>query len=83
MQRVLILILLAGLSALKINTSEMQPARPNIVFILVDDLRWDALGAMGHPFVKTPNIDRIAKKARSSATPSSPRRFVHPRAPAF
>ena len=35
-------------------------ARPNVVFILVDDLRWDDLGAAGHPFVKTPNIDRIA-----------------------
>src|SRR5262245_21870909 len=37
-------------------------SRPNIIFILVDDLRWDALGCMGHPFVKTPNIDRIAKE---------------------
>jgi len=36
--------------------------RPNIVFILMDDLRWDALGCMGHPFVKTPNIDRIARE---------------------
>ncbi len=36
--------------------------RPNIVFVLVDDLRWDALGCMGHPFVKTPNIDRIAQE---------------------
>jgi N-acetylglucosamine-6-sulfatase len=35
-------------------------ARPNIVFILVDDLRWDALGFMGHPFVKTPHVDRLA-----------------------
>ncbi len=35
-------------------------SRPNIVFILVDDLRWDELGCAGHPFVKTPNIDRIA-----------------------
>jgi N-acetylglucosamine-6-sulfatase len=36
--------------------------KPNIVLILVDDLRWDALGATGHPYVKTPNIDRIAKE---------------------
>jgi arylsulfatase A-like enzyme len=36
--------------------------RPNVVFILVDDLRWDALGVAGHPYVKTPNIDRIAKE---------------------
>jgi N-acetylglucosamine-6-sulfatase len=35
---------------------------PNIVFILADDLRFDDLGCMGHPFVKTPNIDRIARE---------------------
>jgi N-acetylglucosamine-6-sulfatase len=38
------------------------PPRPNIVFILMDDLRWDDLGCMGHPFVKTPHIDRIARE---------------------
>jgi arylsulfatase A-like enzyme len=38
------------------------PSRPNVIFILVDDLRWDAFGCMGHPFVKTPNIDRIARE---------------------
>ncbi|MCG3160513.1 MAG: Multifunctional alkaline phosphatase superfamily protein PehA [Acidobacteria bacterium] len=38
-----------------------QP-RPNIVFILVDDLRWDEVGIAGHPFIKTPNIDRIGKE---------------------
>ncbi|HKQ72560.1 MAG TPA: sulfatase [Blastocatellia bacterium] len=37
-------------------------SRPNIVFILVDDLRWDELGIAGHPYVKTPNIDRIARE---------------------
>lgn len=37
-----------------------QGNRPNIVFILLDDLRWDALGCTGHPVQKTPNIDRIA-----------------------
>ena len=36
--------------------------RPNIVFILIDDLRWDELGCAGHPFIKTPNIDRIARE---------------------
>jgi N-acetylglucosamine-6-sulfatase len=36
--------------------------RPNIVFILVDDLRWDELSCAGHPFVRTPNIDRIARE---------------------
>ena len=37
-------------------------ARPNIVFILVDDLRWDELGIAGHPFITTPNIDRIGRE---------------------
>ena len=41
-------------------SSAASDFRPNIVFILVDDLRWDELGCAGHPFVKTPNIDRIA-----------------------
>lgn len=39
-----------------------EEARPNIVFVLVDDLRYDALGCTGHPFARTPNIDRIAKE---------------------
>src|SRR5882724_3289786 len=33
----------------------------NIVFILVDDLRYDAMGFMNHPFLQTPNIDSLAK----------------------
>lgn len=39
-----------------------QTRKPNFVLVLVDDLRFDALGYMGHPFVKTPNIDRLAKE---------------------
>jgi len=34
--------------------------RPNILVILVDDLRYDEFGAGGHPYMKTANIDRIA-----------------------
>ncbi len=33
---------------------------PNLVVVLVDDLRFDDIACAGHPFVKTPNIDRIA-----------------------
>src|SRR5580765_3346556 len=42
--------------------AEQPPRRPNILFILLDDLRSDALGYAGHPYVKTPNIDRIANE---------------------
>src|SRR5215831_18903415 len=42
--------------------TQAQQPRPNIVFILMDDLRFDELGCVGHPFVQTPNIDRLAKE---------------------
>ena len=32
--------------------------RPNVVFILTDDQRWDCLGVAGHPFLKTPHLDQ-------------------------
>ena len=36
--------------------------RPNIVFILTDDHRYDLLGCAEHPWVKTPNIDGLARE---------------------
>ena len=39
--------------------------RPNILFILLDDLRWDTLGYAGHPHIKTPHIDRLANEGVS------------------
>jgi len=33
--------------------------KPNIVFFLTDDHRYDALGFMGHPFLKTPHLDQL------------------------
>jgi N-acetylglucosamine-6-sulfatase len=38
------------------------PARPNVLVILTDDQRWDAMSCAGHPFMKTPNMDRIANE---------------------
>lgn len=38
-------------------------AKPlNVVFILTDDHRYDALGFMGHPLAVTPNLDRLARE---------------------
>jgi arylsulfatase A-like enzyme len=36
--------------------------KPNILVILIDDLRYDEFSAGGHPYMKTPHIDRIAKE---------------------
>lgn len=40
--------------------SQAAAPRPNIVFILIDDLRYDTFGFMGHPFLETPHIDALA-----------------------
>ena len=36
--------------------------RPNVVFVITDDQRSDALSCMGHPHLKTPHIDRLAEE---------------------
>ncbi len=36
--------------------------RPNIIFFLIDDQRNDTLGCAGHPILKTPTVDRLAKE---------------------
>ena len=43
-------------------TSPAVAKRPNVVFVLCDDLRWDCLGIAGHPHLKTPHIDRLARE---------------------
>ena len=37
-----------------------SPEMPNIVFIFADDLGYADLGCYGHPYAKTPAIDRLA-----------------------
>lgn len=37
-----------------------QDVRPNIIFILTDDQRWDALGYAGNTIIQTPEMDKLA-----------------------
>ena len=51
-----------------------RPRRPNIIFILADDLGWRELGAYGNRFNETPHLDRLAGEGLrfTSAYASSP-----------
>ena len=43
------------------TTDRPDPSlRPNIIVIVVDDMRWDEMGIAGHPYVETPYIDGLA-----------------------
>ncbi|MEU8958729.1 sulfatase-like hydrolase/transferase [Streptomyces sp. NPDC048518] len=55
--------------------------RPNILFILGDDLGWADLSSYGAPHIKTPNLDRLARQgvrftdAYAGSSTCSPTRF--------
>ncbi|MFA8437174.1 MAG: sulfatase [Marinifilaceae bacterium] len=51
------LILSKGVNA----ADQKEKARPNILFIEVDDLNYEYLSCFGSPLVQTPNIDHLAK----------------------
>lgn len=55
---ILILLITAG----SCSEKEDRDMRPNIIFVLADDHRYDAMGFMGHPFLETPNMDKMANK---------------------
>ncbi|HEU5117755.1 MAG TPA: sulfatase [Isosphaeraceae bacterium] len=42
--------------------AESPPKRPSILWVIPDQMRAQALGCMGNPDVKTPNLDRLASE---------------------
>ena len=40
----------------------VEGAKPNIIFIFIDDMGWGDLGCYGNDFIDTPRIDRLAKE---------------------
>ncbi|MDA0206548.1 MAG: sulfatase [Acidobacteria bacterium] len=53
---------LGGAALSMFGCESAAPKPPNIVFFLADDQRNDSLGCAGHPFLKTPNIDGLARQ---------------------
>jgi arylsulfatase A-like enzyme len=55
-----LLLLVAVAAAAVVDLRAATP--PNIVLIIADDLAWDDVGAFGHPTIRTPHIDRLARE---------------------
>lgn len=55
-----LLAVLFGSGSVTCRSEAAQPSLPNIVFILSDDQRNDALGCAGNAVAQTPTIDRLA-----------------------
>jgi len=50
------------LTGILCRAADAQTRRPNIIFIITDDQRWDSLGVTGHRFATTPHLDRLARE---------------------
>ena len=60
-----LIIGLAGISSISsspVRQGETDDKRPDIIFILTDDQRWDALGFAGNDIIDTPEMDKLAKE---------------------
>jgi len=64
LQRILIKLMVIVFAGMLIQGTEKTIAaeKPNILFLFADDWGWGDLSCHGHPYVKTPNIDRLAKE---------------------
>jgi arylsulfatase A-like enzyme len=82
----LLSLLLGGLSLAafgSLSTASAAPAKPNILFILADDIGYGDVGCYGATLVKTPNIDRLAREGRRFTDAHSPASTCTPTRRAF
>jgi uncharacterized sulfatase len=59
--RTAVLLISAGFCTLDARADE--PARPNVVLILADDIAWTDYGFMEHKTIQTPHLDALAKES--------------------
>ena len=45
-----------------LSCKQLIPQKPNIIFIMADDLGYGELGCYGQKYIQTPNIDRLAEQ---------------------
>src|SRR5512137_2875056 len=63
LQKLLALASAAFTVAFAAFTATGAPTQPNILLIISDDHAWADYGLMGHPHIKTPNLDRLAAQS--------------------
>lgn len=56
----LFILPLTAIAFASCSSEKAKPAKPNIIFILTDDQRWDALGYAGNDIIHTPEMDKLA-----------------------
>ena len=59
----IIVLMLLQIGRFQAIAEESNGQLPNIVLIISDDQAWTDYGFMGHPTIKTPNLDRMAKES--------------------
>lgn len=57
-----VMLTILGLTVFSASIVSAESNRPNILFILADDLGYGDLGCQGHPRIKTPSLDRLAER---------------------
>lgn len=55
-------VLAGTMLAITLGSQAQQKTKPNIVYIMADDLGYGGLGCYGQPYIHTPNIDRLAQE---------------------
>ncbi|NJN71209.1 MAG: sulfatase-like hydrolase/transferase [Nitrospira sp.] len=69
MRRIIVLLALASIAGSALNSVAAE--KPNVLFILADDLGWGDLGCYGNPDIDTPVIE-----ARRLVIPGAPHGFT-------
>ena len=75
-------ILLTTLGLLTLHTTVQASDKPNVIFILADDIGYADFGCYGAKQIKTPNLDKLARtgvkftNAYSPASTSTPSRYA-------
>ena len=59
---VTIIVVALGMLSNPLSCAATECARPNIVFLLVDDMPYAAMSTLGNEWLETPAMDRIAKE---------------------